>query len=83
MNPDVEAHPEHRKFVYPENNAAASTSKVPSGPTTGLYGSDGKLKNPERSIYYDPVFNPFGAPPPGMPYREKRKLDSYSTSIPS
>jgi hypothetical protein len=27
-------------------------------------------KDPTRSIYYDPVFNPYGAPPPGMPYRE-------------
>lgn len=37
-----------------------------------MYNRDGKLKYPERSVYYDPVFNPFGAPPPGMPYREKR-----------
>jgi len=27
-------------------------------------------KNPKKSIYYDPVYNPFGVPPPGMPYRE-------------
>jgi len=39
----------------------------------GLYDKNGRLKHPERSIYFDPVFNPFGAPPPGMPYREKRK----------
>ena len=41
--------------------------------TTGLYTKDGKLRHPERSVYYDPVFNPFGAPPPGMPYKEKRE----------
>lgn len=29
-------------------------------------------RNPERSIYYDPVLNPYGAPPPGMPYAERR-----------
>lgn len=46
----------------------------PQGDPPGLYGRDGKLKHPERSIYYDPVFNPFGAPPPGMPYRERREL---------
>jgi len=28
-------------------------------------------KRPERSIYYDPVMNPYGAPPPGMPYKER------------
>ncbi|WFD26160.1 hypothetical protein MNAN1_001136 [Malassezia nana] len=27
--------------------------------------------DPTRSIYYDPVFNPYGAPPPGMPYKER------------
>ncbi|GAO47764.1 hypothetical protein SAICODRAFT_105401 [Saitoella complicata NRRL Y-17804] len=27
-------------------------------------------KDPKKSIYYDPVFNPYGVPPPGMPYRE-------------
>ena len=34
----------------------------------------GKGKNgrdPRRSVYYDPVFNPYGAPPPGMEYRER------------
>lgn len=25
----------------------------------------------KRSIYYDPVWNPYGAPPPGMPYKER------------
>ncbi|BGP54281.1 hypothetical protein JCM8202v2_001858 [Rhodotorula sphaerocarpa] len=39
--------------------------------TSGLYDKNGRLKHPERSLYYDPVFNPYGAPPPGMPYREK------------
>lgn len=35
----------------------------------------GTLRDPQRSIYYDPTYNPFGAPPPGMPYREKSKCD--------
>ncbi|KDE07354.1 hypothetical protein MVLG_02396 [Microbotryum lychnidis-dioicae p1A1 Lamole] len=69
----VEAHPEHRKFVYPERPEGANGpgGAGPSRDPPGLYTKDGKLKHPERSIYYDPVFNPFGAPPPGMPYRER------------
>ncbi|KAI8606302.1 hypothetical protein EDD21DRAFT_410325 [Dissophora ornata] len=27
-------------------------------------------RDPTRSIYYDPVLNPYGAPPPGQPYLE-------------
>ncbi|WFC94842.1 hypothetical protein MBRA1_001479 [Malassezia brasiliensis] len=30
-----------------------------------------KGANVKRSIYYDPVWNPYGAPPPGMPYKER------------
>lgn len=41
---------------------------------TGLY------KDPKRSVYYDPTYNPFGAPPPGMPYREKSTSISTSTT---
>lgn len=26
----------------------------------------------EKSAYFDPVFNPYGVPPPGMPYQAKR-----------
>ncbi|EPX70835.1 ww domain binding protein 11 [Schizosaccharomyces octosporus yFS286] len=33
-------------------------------------------KNPKKSIYYDPVFNPYGVPPPGMSYREKEEESS-------
>lgn len=32
------------------------------------------VRDPTRSIYYDPVLNPFGAPPPGQPYLEYRKI---------
>ena len=28
-------------------------------------------KNPRRSIYYHPVYNPYGVAPPGMPYIEQ------------
>ncbi|KAG0237850.1 hypothetical protein BGW42_008471 [Actinomortierella wolfii] len=27
-------------------------------------------RDPKRSIYYDPILNPYGAPPPGQPYIE-------------
>ncbi|OLL23231.1 Protein saf1 [Neolecta irregularis DAH-3] len=37
-------------------------------------------KNPKKSIYYDPVYNPYGVPPPGMAYREVRS-DGESEEI--
>ncbi|GAA5855950.1 hypothetical protein JCM9279_005560 [Rhodotorula babjevae] len=68
----VDKHPEHRKFVFPERAAdPSSSSGLPSDEPVGLYDRNGRLKHPERSLYFDPVFNPYGAPPPGMPYREK------------
>ncbi|GAA5870432.1 hypothetical protein JCM3774_002726 [Rhodotorula dairenensis] len=67
----VEAHPEHRKYVFPERPNDAAREQEDADSTPGLYDKNGRLKHPERSLYYDPVFNPYGAPPPGMPYREK------------
>ena len=43
-------------------------------PTAPVMGKNGKPRYPERSIYYDKVFNPYGVPPPGMPYKERREL---------
>jgi hypothetical protein len=43
-----------------------------------LYDAQGRLRDPTRSAYYDPVYNPWGAPPPGMPYKERRELASVS-----
>jgi len=40
----------------------------------GLYDENGKLRDPTRSIYFDPVYNPYGVPPPGMPYKERSEL---------
>lgn len=104
----LEKHPEHRKFVYPNEEARLKAEKEKEdnkgeGSSSGgrggpLYGKDGRLvsslvvvsltsarvrresssvlsfrqRNPERSVYYDPVLNPYGAPPPGMPYMERR-----------
>lgn len=39
-----------------------------------LYDESGRLRDPTRSVYYDPVYNPWGVPPPGMPYQEKGEL---------
>lgn len=73
----VTAHPEHRKYVYPysEQSGSGSGSKNDgdAGANQGPLGKDGVPRNPERSVYYHPVFNPFGVPPPGMPYLEKRE----------
>lgn len=44
-------------------------------------------KHPEKSFYYDPIYNPYGVPPPGMPYRERseshRPEDESDTSTTS
>lgn len=37
-------------------------------------------KNPKKSIYYDPVFNPYGVPPPGMPYKEWSDIEESEIS---
>lgn len=64
------AHPEQRSLVYGERKERKADDAEDS--TKGLFRKNGLPKHPERSIYYDPVLNPFGMPPPGMPYVEKR-----------
>lgn len=71
----VAEHPEHRKLVYrakrrPEEEAAPT---APAPVTRNLFKKNGLPRHPERSLYYDPVMNPFGVAPPGMPYVERRK----------
>lgn len=46
--------------------------ELPVDRTRKLFDKNGIPIHPERSIYYDPVMNPFGVPPPGMPYIERR-----------
>jgi hypothetical protein len=36
-------------------------------------------RDPKRSVYYDEVWNPYGVPPPGMPWREREDDDSGGT----
>ncbi|GJN87231.1 hypothetical protein Rhopal_000176-T1 [Rhodotorula paludigena] len=78
----VEAHPEHRKFVFPDRPEDAKAEEAGDN-TPGLYDKNGRLKHPERSLYYDPVYNPYGAPPPGMPYREKPEFAIARLGVPS
>ncbi|KAG9053361.1 hypothetical protein FS842_008288 [Serendipita sp. 407] len=73
----LKEHPEHRGLIY---SSAYKRSKGLAGNDSGpgiapgdrsVFGKDGLPLRPERSIYYDPVMNPYGVPPPGMPYIER------------
>lgn len=74
----VAAHPEHAKLVYPggrppwEGREPGPSVPRPAAASRSLFGPNGLPLHPERSIYYDAVLNPFGVPPPGMPYVERR-----------
>ncbi|KAH9937356.1 uncharacterized protein B0H18DRAFT_194819 [Fomitopsis serialis] len=71
----VAEHPEHRKLVFksrkPHNNGEEKADAAPIPQTRNLFNKHGIPRHPERSIYYDPVMNPYGVPPPGMPYVER------------
>ncbi|KAI0688144.1 WW domain binding protein 11-domain-containing protein [Cytidiella melzeri] len=68
----VAEHPEHRKLVYKarRNNNDKEETETVLPQKRNLFNKRGLPRHPERSIYYDPVMNPFGIPPPGMPYAE-------------
>ena len=71
----VKEHPEHRKLVYRPRRDAGEQEKEAAAPppqSRNLFNKHGLPRHPERSIYYDPVFNPYGVRPPGMPYIERR-----------
>jgi mRNA biogenesis factor len=36
-------------------------------------------KDPKRSVYYDELWNPYGVPPPGLPWKERDEDDSEGT----
>lgn len=72
----VTEHPEQRKLVYraKQRRAEEDAPPHPAGPVLrNLFKKNGLPRHPERSVYYDPVMNPFGVAPPGMPYRERRE----------
>ena len=74
----VAEHPEHRKLVfrarYKMADQEAAGEDQQSKKERTVFNKDGIPTHPERSIYYDPIMNPFGVPPPGMPYMERREL---------
>lgn len=70
----VAEHPEHRKLVFRARRAEGGKDEeqdVPLPEKRNLFNRLGLPRHPERSIYYDPVMNPYGVPPPGMPYVER------------
>ncbi|KAF8921873.1 WW domain binding protein 11-domain-containing protein [Mucidula mucida] len=72
----VAEHPEHRRLVY-RPRKDTDTQKLEqelAKPKRNLFLPNGLPRHPERSVYYDPVMNPFGVAPPGMPYRERDLL---------
>jgi mRNA biogenesis factor len=46
-----------------------------------LFDKNGLPRHPERSVYYDPVMNPFGVAPPGMPFMQRGEDKMSSTLI--
>lgn len=90
----VNEHPDQKGLVYrwrknkgkeavdgQENGENGKSAKK----TRRLFHEHGSKKglprHPERSIYYDPVMNPYGVPPPGMPYAERRKPMFHRASV--
>jgi hypothetical protein len=71
----VEEHPEQRRLVYRRRKEGVNQRlNYPFYiKKRNLSKKNGLPLHPERSIYYDPVMNPFGVAPPGMPYVERRE----------
>ena len=69
----MKEHPEHRKLVYRarRHDGQETTREEVIPQKRNLFRKNGLPRHPERSIYYDPVMNPFGVAPPGMPYMER------------
>ncbi|KAF8973497.1 hypothetical protein BDZ97DRAFT_1775475 [Flammula alnicola] len=67
----VEEHPEQRRLVYRRRREGEPEPELPVLKKRNLFKKNGLPRHPERSIYYDPVMNPFGVAPPGMPYVER------------
>lgn len=61
----------YRKHRKHEEDDAKPEMEKPVPQKRNLFNKKGLPRHPERSIYYDPVLNPYGVPPPGMPYLER------------
>ncbi|PIL31544.1 hypothetical protein GSI_06246 [Ganoderma sinense ZZ0214-1] len=74
----VHEHPEQRKLVFKSRRTHEPHEETKEESTApkkrNLFKKNGLPRHPDRSIYYDPVMNPFGVPPPGMPYVERALL---------
>ncbi|KAG2755417.1 hypothetical protein P692DRAFT_20844310 [Suillus brevipes Sb2] len=69
----VQEHPEQRKLVYRARRDKDEVNKEEPvvEQKRNVFNKHGLPRHPERSIYYDAVMNPYGVPPPGMPYMER------------
>ncbi|SNX84846.1 uncharacterized protein MEPE_03555 [Melanopsichium pennsylvanicum] len=79
----IRKHPNQRNFVrgYEDNATSSFATKQAIGSSSSFISSrhpsapsltpQSTTRDPRWSVYYDHVFNPYGAPPPGMPYVEK------------
>ncbi|KAF7307450.1 F-box domain-containing protein [Mycena indigotica] len=67
----LKEHPEQRRLVYRGKRDGDQADEEIVLPKRHLFGNDGLPIHPERSAYYDPVMNPFGVAPPGMPYQQR------------
>lgn len=71
----VTEHPEQRRLVYrPRRKEGDKAEEEPVLLKRNLFDKNGLPRHPERSVYYDPVMNPFGVPPPGMPFMQRLTL---------
>ena len=82
----VAEHPEHRKLVFRgrhrKSDQETEGDRDSKPKERKVFNKHGIPKHPKRSVYYDPVMNPFGVPPPGMPYIELRESSRVTfTSI--
>ncbi|KAF8167480.1 hypothetical protein B0H34DRAFT_682014 [Crassisporium funariophilum] len=70
----VEEHPEQRRLVYRRRKEGEPEIELPTKRKRNLFKKNGLPRHPERSIYFDPVMNPYGVAPPGMQYEERALL---------
>ncbi|KAJ6601274.1 hypothetical protein DFH09DRAFT_1127331 [Mycena vulgaris] len=67
----LKEHPEQRRLVYRHRKDGDKPDEEIVLPKRNFFDKNGLPRHPERSVYYDPVMNPFGVAPPGMPYQER------------
>ena len=63
--------PDHRKFVYPREQEEKAEQAKRDTAAQEAQRRKHPQRDPRRSVYYHEIYNPLGAPPPGMPFMEK------------